>query len=86
MVGCYTFKNNILPNIGQLFPVTASTPALGSGSLTARSGGLYKVSASTPQIDLNTSTISGKWIVINAPDTKLQLLATLPMVTGHLHR
>ena len=82
MVGCYTFKSNILPNVSQLFPVNASTPFIASGSLDASPQGIYGVSGSA--LNINTSSISGKWMVINAPNADVTISGNITYDNGPL--
>lgn len=62
--------NSGQPSVAASFPVSGSTPVIGSDSLSSVSG-LYKT---TGDIELNGGTISAnKWVVINASEYKVTI-------------
>lgn len=81
-VGCYDFKNNPLPDVGQRFAVGPSSPGFGSGTLTGLASGTYKA-ANAATITIAASTIGlGQSVILNVPDNDVIITGNITYTNG----
>lgn len=86
--GYYQSRNATLPNIGSAFPVTSSTPVVGSTTTpSAMAGSVGRVVTGSGNITINAGSLgTGRWAVLNAPNAHVTIAGDLTYANGNYSR